>query len=82
MFLTFRSTNVRERTKWEMIFEENVTCTLPITPYRYFHKGEIKNGVRSLIGIDSLITDTISLSIMLENLNTGTLNWKQSISRY
>lgn len=79
MYLTLRSTNVRERTKWEMIFEENVTCTLPITPYRYFHRAEIKNGTRCLIGIDSLITDTISLSVMLETLNSGSVNWKQSM---
>jgi hypothetical protein len=81
MYLTLRSTNVRERTKWEMIFEENVTCTLPITPYRYFHRAEIKNGNRCLIGIDSLITDTISLSVMLETLNSGSVNWKQSMLR-
>ena len=81
LFLSYRSDNMRDRSKWESILEENVVLTLPITPFRYFHKNDIKSGFRIVCGIDGIMRDTKSLALMLENLGFGANGWKESIVR-
>lgn len=67
---------------WESIMEENVSVTLPITPYRYFQKNEVRGNNRILIGIDSVIADTSSLIIMMESIGQGTPAWRDAMLRF
>lgn len=41
-FLHYRSTDERDRAKWASVLEEGFTLTLPITPYRFFPRSEVR----------------------------------------
>lgn len=79
--LNYRSSNVREREKWEAIMDESVVFTLPITPYRSFLKKNIKNSNVVLEGIDAVRADTASLAFMVESIGQGTPEWKENKKR-
>lgn len=72
---------MRNLAKWQEILSDNVTFTLPITPYRFFHKKDIKEGCRKLSGIDAIISDTASVTLMLESIGLGSNQWKEAVIR-
>jgi hypothetical protein len=82
LFLSYRSANVRDRDKWAAILDEGFVFTLPITPYRSFHKGDIVSSSRVIVGIDGAIADTASLALMVESVGQGSEQWKEAIKRY
>jgi hypothetical protein len=61
------------------ILDENFMFTLPITPYRSFHKAEIINSCRVVRGISAMIADNCSLALMVESLGCGSLAWREAI---
>jgi hypothetical protein len=67
--------------RWAAILEENFIFYLPITPYRNFHKSDIVNSGRVLVGIDAAIADTASLGLMVETIGQGTPAWKDAIRK-
>ena len=81
LMLTYQAVNVQERQKWAAILEESFFFSLPITPYRHFHKTEIVNTGRVLVGIDATISDAASLALVVESLGQGSKEWKDAIMR-
>jgi hypothetical protein len=79
-FLEYRSFNVLDRVKWTKIMDENVVTTMPITPFRWFHKADIVNSERVLVGIDALMRDNASQSFMANNIGRGNDAWKCCIT--
>ena len=61
--------------------DEKIVLKLPITPYRSFQKSDIKGNNRVLIGIDNLMTDAASLSLMAETIGQGSESWKDATKR-
>jgi hypothetical protein len=61
MMLTYRAANLRDREKWLAILDEGFIFTLPLTPYRSFHKGDIVSSSRVIVGVDAAIADAASL---------------------
>ena len=53
--------------------------TLPITPYRSFHKAEIVNSCRVVHGIQATISDNCSLALMVESLGWGSVQWREAL---
>ncbi len=72
---------MRSRLQWAAILDERFVLTLPITPFRYFHKSEIKDGRRVVSGIDAVIADTASLNLMTECIGQGSHTWKECTKR-
>lgn len=79
--LNYRALNVKEHEKWGTILDEKIVLTLPITPYRSFFKGNIKNSNLVIHGIDAVIADTASLALMAESIGQDTPQWKESMKR-
>lgn len=81
LFLKYRCENTRSRLQWASILDESFKLILPITPFRYFHKSEIRDGRRLLHGIDAVIADTASVNLMTESIGQGTSTWIESTKR-
>mmetsp|Transcript_27455 Transcript_27455/g.46070 ORF Transcript_27455/g.46070 Transcript_27455/m.46070 type:complete len:479 (-) Transcript_27455:362-1798(-) len=81
LFMSYRASNIKDRAMWSQILDESVTLVLPITPYRSFHKGEIKYSSRVLHGIDAVIVDTASLNLMAECIGQSSPEWKEALKR-
>lgn len=81
LFLSYRESNIQDKSTWEAIVEDNFVFTLPITPYRSFLKRDVISGSRVLVGINALIADTASLSLMVESVGQGSCQWKESMKR-
>lgn len=56
------------RRKWATILDENFLLRMPVTPYRYFPASDVMQNERHVRGIDCMIRDTASLTVMVENL--------------
>lgn len=82
LFLSYRAANMRDREKWSAILDESFVFTLPITPYRSFHKADIVSSSRVLVGIDAAIADVASLALAIESIGQNSALWKESIKRY
>jgi hypothetical protein len=80
-FLQLSSSNMRSREVWEKILAENVVFFMPITPFRYFHKKEIKDGKRRIAGIDGIISDCASVQLLVEGIGQGTVEWVDNAIR-
>jgi hypothetical protein len=72
---------MRDREKWMAILDEGFVFTLPITPYRSFHKGDIVSSSRVVVGIDAMIADAASFGLMVESLGQSTDLWKDAIKK-
>jgi hypothetical protein len=81
--MSYRSQNVRERDKWAGVLAEGVEFTLPITPYRSFHKGDIRcNSNRVIVGIEAVMADSASLALMVETIGQGNPQWRDAVKKY
>lgn len=60
-----RCQGMLDRTVWRTLLEDSIELVLPITPYRSFPPGEVCNGERRVHGIDAVILDVASVSVML-----------------
>lgn len=53
---------------WSNVLDEKVEVVLPITPYRSFPPSEVKDGERRIVGVNAVIMDVASLSVMFQSL--------------
>lgn len=81
LFLTNCGLNVVQRDRWSCILDEDVTLTLPMTPYRSFDPSQARRAHRVVRGIDAVMADAASLAVMAETLNQGTDEWREAIKR-
>ena len=81
LMLTYHAVNIQQRQKWAAILDESFSFSLPITPYRHFHKTEIVNSGRILVGIDAVISDAASLALVVESIGQGNVEWRGAIRR-
>jgi hypothetical protein len=79
LMLTYRTADVRDREKQVVILDEGFVFTLPITPYRSFHKGDIVSSSRVTVDVDAAIADAASLTLMGESVGQGTHMWKDAV---
>jgi len=75
LLLDYRASDVRNRSKWTAIVHEGVVTTVPITPFRWFHKSDIVNSARVFVGIDALIRDNASQAFMARDIGLGKDAW-------
>jgi len=66
-----------DRTGWATILEENFWMKQPVTPYRSFRRSEIQKQSRILKGIDAMIRDSASMSVMIESIGSRNQLWLQ-----
>ena len=78
-FLAYQSLDVCERSKWAGIVDEGIIVSLPITPFRWFHKADIVNSARMLVGIDALMRDNASMAFMAREICRGKNAWKECV---
>jgi hypothetical protein len=64
----YRATGELSRDKWEAILDADFKMLLPVTPYRSFPPEEVINGQRHVVGIDAMIRDNASLSVMVQSI--------------
>lgn len=81
LFLDYRGAGVRIRDQWTTLLDDNVTLTLPITPYRSFHRSDITNSSRVVRGVDAVMADAASLSLLAEGIGLNSAKWKSAIKR-
>jgi len=70
-FFSLRSSNVTRREVWSSILDESTfRCVLPVTPYRSFPASEVQinRSQRTILGIDGMIADNVSLHVLLNSL--------------
>lgn len=70
-FMALRTSNERRRKLWSSILDECCfTCVMPVTPYRSFPASEVQVSkcLRTVLGIDGMISDTASLHVLLNSL--------------
>uniref|UniRef100_A0A7S3M7F2 Uncharacterized protein n=1 Tax=Spumella elongata TaxID=89044 RepID=A0A7S3M7F2_9STRA len=80
-FLNFRALNSQDRAEWSELMEQDVTLTLPITPYRYFPRREIAQLNRVVRGLDEVLVDNASLALLAECIGQGSPQWRQAIKQ-
>ena len=80
-FLSCRALNSQNRAEWCELVEEDVTLTLPITPYRYFPRREIVQLSRVVSGVEAVMVDGASLALLAECIGQGSPQWRQAIKR-
>jgi hypothetical protein len=76
-FLHFHASNESDERKWSTILEENVWLRQPVTPYRSFRRAEVEQECRVSRGIESIISDSASLSVMVEGVGSRSSRWMQ-----
>lgn len=81
LFLTNCGLNVAQRDRWSCILDENITLTLPVTPYRSFDPSQVRGAHRVVRGIDAVMADAASLAVMAETLNQDTDQWREAMKR-
>jgi hypothetical protein len=70
-FLDLRFQVCEDVKEWGSCVEDDVTVCLPITPYRHNNSWEIKNGRRTLVGINSLISESASMLLLFKSVVKG-----------
>ena len=80
-FLNCRALNSQDRAEWSELMEQDVTLTLPITPYRYFPRREITQLNRVVRGLDEVLVDNASLALLAECIGQGSPQWRQAIKQ-
>eukprot|EP01036_Dinobryon_divergens_P026503 gene26503-35166_t len=66
----FRSIGELDPAKWNSILDESFTLVMPITPYRSFPPSEVIEGQRHIKGIQAVILDTASFTLMIQSIAT------------
>lgn len=66
----FRATAEMSHAKWKTILDDNFTLIMPITPYRSFPPTQVKNGQRHIKGIEGMLADTASLSVLVQSIGS------------
>ena len=78
--LAFQAQNCQDRIKWTSILDESIILSMPITPYRSFHKSNVVSTTNKvLIGIDAVMKDVASFAILVESIGQGSSEWVDAI---
>jgi len=79
-FLQAHSHYESDPMKWSTLLEDSFLLYQPVTPYRSFRKVEIENQRdrerRNSKGIDTIISDAASMSVMVESVGKRSARWK------
>lgn len=67
-FLAYRTSGEQNYGLWAELLDDDFTMVLPITPYRSFSPAEVCDGSRTVEGIDGVIRDTASVSVMMRSV--------------
>mmetsp|Transcript_20766 Transcript_20766/g.29314 ORF Transcript_20766/g.29314 Transcript_20766/m.29314 type:complete len:959 (-) Transcript_20766:532-3408(-) len=76
-FLRFHSSYESDPRKWMTLFEDDFWLKQPVTPYRSFRRAEIEQECRISRGVDAMISDSASLSVMVEGIGSRSARWMQ-----
>jgi hypothetical protein len=76
-FLHFHSSNESDERKWLTILEDNAWLRQPVTPYRSFRRAEVEQECRVTRGIEAIVSDSASLSVMVEGVGSRSSRWMQ-----
>lgn len=79
--LSFRAENCQDRDKWTSILDESIIFSIPITPYRSFHKNDVVSNNRVLMGIEAVMKDAASFSVLVESIGQGSPAWMEAVKR-
>eukprot|EP00980_Cylindrotheca_fusiformis_P024179 scaffold11589_cov117-Cylindrotheca_fusiformis.AAC.13 len=63
--------------KWAAIVEESFWFKQPVTPFRSFRRSEVEKDCRIVRGIDAMICEAASLSVMVERIGYRSARWQQ-----
>ena len=74
-FLKYLSSYESDERKWGTLMEDNFWFKQPITPYRSFPRYEIENECRKTRGIEGMITESASMSVMIEGIGSRSTRW-------
>ena len=77
--LAFQAQNCQDRIKWTSILDESIILSMPITPYRSFHKNDVVSTNKVLIGIDAIMKDVASFAVLVESIGQGSHEWVDAI---
>lgn len=76
-FLRFHSGYESDSRKWATIVEDDFWFKQPVTPYRSFRRAEIEQECRVSRGVDAMVADAASLSVMVEGIGSRSIRWMQ-----
>lgn len=76
-FLRFHSSFETDFRKWETILEESFWLKQPVTPYRSFRRTEIEQDCRISRGVQGMVADAASVSVMVEGIGSRSTRWMQ-----
>jgi len=76
-FLRFHSGFETDFRKWETILEDNFWLKQPVTPYRSFRRTEIEQDCRISRGVQGMVADAASVSVMVEGIGSRSTRWLQ-----
>jgi len=74
-FLKYLSSYESDDRKWDTLMEDKFWFKQPITPYRSFPRFEIENECRKTRGIEGMITESASMSVMVEGIGSRSARW-------
>jgi len=80
-FFRFHSSYESDPRKWMTILEDEFWLKQPVTPYRSFRRAEVEQECRISRGIESMISDAASVSVMVEGIGSRSSRWMQ-LKRY
>eukprot|EP00591_Stephanopyxis_turris_P007831 CAMPEP_0195522858 /NCGR_PEP_ID=MMETSP0794_2-20130614/21434_1 /TAXON_ID=515487 /ORGANISM="Stephanopyxis turris, Strain CCMP 815" /LENGTH=322 /DNA_ID=CAMNT_0040652713 /DNA_START=87 /DNA_END=1055 /DNA_ORIENTATION=+ len=72
-FLKLRGSNERCDARWNAILDQNFTLTLPVT------SGHGNGPYERVLNAAEVMADVASVTAMLENVGTGTVEWTNSV---
>lgn len=76
-FLRFHSGYESDGRKWATIVEDDFWFKQPVTPYRSFRRAEIEQECRMSRGVDAMVADAASVSVMVEGIGSRSIRWMQ-----
>lgn len=74
-FLRLHSNYDCDIRKWGLLLEDNFWLKQPVTPYRSFRRVEIENECRISRGIEAVVADSASMSVMVESIGSRNSRW-------
>jgi len=76
-FLQYHSTYEADERKWVTLLEDKFWLKQPVTPYRSFRRAEIEKDCHVSRGLQAVICDAASLSVMIEGIGSRSPRWMQ-----
>ena len=74
-FLRFHSSYESDPRKWMTLIEDDFWFKQPVTPYRSIRRAEIEQECRMTRGVEALVADAASMSVMVECIGSRSTRW-------